>query len=313
VRSGTRVAGLLAAGIASAVILAACDTASAPPTVEATQSTRAQGESPDSQGPDSASTAAEPAEAVDAAGIAEHIHNLAVVDGVLYLGTHEGLFRQLPGQTLEQVSSERFDVMGLTRGGAEWLASGHPGAGMDAPPNLGLMSSPDGVNWEPRSLYGQVDFHRLAASGQTIVGLSAHDGAFLRSDDAGKTWQDLGTPPLFDLAVSPTDATTVVGTTGDGPVASTDGGSTFTPIDGAPLLAFLAWSDNALYAVDPTGQVHTSTDGGRTWTARGSVPGQPAALAAEGDDVALLVDGAVQYSTDGGRTFTPRLTGLGGH
>ena len=115
------------------------------------------------------------------------------------------------------------------------FASGHPGEGQDLPADLGLQqSTDDGVTWTSVSLEGQVDFHRLGVSGRVLLGLSASDGRLLRSTDAGTTWTDLGTPPLYDLAVNPTDAEMVVGTTEQGPVASDDGGKSFTPTGGTP-------------------------------------------------------------------------------
>ncbi len=253
------------------------------------------------------------ADPVEAGGIAEHVHNLVMKGEDLFLGTHEGLFKQSPGQQLEQISEQPFDVMGLTRSGELRLASGHPGEGMDAPGDLGLLTSSDGVAWQPRALSGQVDFHRLAASGDVVLGLSAQDGTLLRSSDGGTTWSELGRPPLFDIAVSGSDPSVVVATTPDGPVASSDGGATFSSLEGAPLVALLAWDGNDLFGIDPAGTVLVSTDDGRSWIERGSVPGQPMAIAAQQGNVAVLVDGVVQFSSDGGRSFTPRITGLAGH
>ncbi len=251
---------------------------------------------------------------VDAGDLADHVHNLVLDGGSLMLGTHQGLFRQDPGQSPTQVSADRFDVMGLARAGNRWLASGHPGEGMQAPADLGLLASVDqGRTWTSQSLSGEVDFHRLAASGGTVIGLSAHDGALMRSDDGGDTWVDLGTPPLYDVAVSPVNPRTVVATTADGPVTSDDGGQSFTPLDNAPLLALLAWSEDALYGAGPDGTMYASDDDGRTWTQGASVDGVPMGLTAAGDQVAVLAGTTVYYSTDRGRTFEPRITGVGGH
>lgn len=268
---------------------------------------------PSNSSPNTGPTSA-PTAPVEAGKVAEHVHNLAIDGQSVLLGTHEGLFRQEPSQPVLRISEQPFDVMGLARSGQAWLASGHPGAGMDGPADLGLLESTDGgATWQPRSLYGEVDFHRLTVSGRTVMGLSAHDGALLRSSDNGFTWTEFGRPPLFDLALNPQDPQVVVGTTTDGPMVSQDGGRTFEPISGAPLLALLAWTDTALYAVDPGGQVLISNDNGATWTPRGRVTGEPVALAAGGDGLAVLAEGTVFFSTDGGTTFYPRITGLAGH
>lgn len=252
--------------------------------------------------------------AVNADAVSGHVHNLAIEGADVLLGTHEGLFRQSPGQPVKLISAQPFDVMGLVKTTNGWLASGHPGSGMDGPSDLGLLESTDGgVRWVPKSLYGQVDFHRLTASGTTVMGLSAHDGALLRSSDNGITWTNLGEPPLFDLAINPLDSSVVVGTTPEGPIASKDGGKSFESITGAPLVALLAWFETDLYAVDPTGRLHVSIDNGATWTPRGVVPGPPTALAASDGHLAILSEGTVYFSNDFGGTFSPRITGLATH
>ena len=234
-----------------------------------------------------------------------HVHNLVVDGNRVLLGTHEGLWEMTSGQDPTLVSRDAFDVMGLTRDGTRWLASGHPGTGMTGPADLGLLESvDDGRTWRPVSLMGSVDFHRLAAAGPIIIGVSAHDGALLRSTDHGLTWTDMGAPPVFDIAIDPANGTTVLATTEDGPVRSVDGGVTFAPIAGAPLLALLAWTDPTAVGVDVSGQVYRSADGGGSWTSIGSVGGQPSAIAASGTTVAVLVGDALLVSTDEGLTFT---------
>ena len=244
----------------------------------------------------------------------EHVHNLTLDGSRLLVGTHEGLWVQPQGQPAQLVSDPPFDVMGLALSGQRMFASGHPAEGEDRPADLGLQQSiDDGVTWTSVSLEGQVDFHRLGASGRVLLGLSAHDGKLLRSTDAGATWTDLGTPALFDLALNPTATKMVVGTTEQGPVASDDGGTSFTPIAGAPLLALLSWTPSHLYGITPEGILHTSTDDGETWDEVGQVPGQPAAIAAQGERVVVLAADTIFESTDGGATFAPRITGVAGH
>jgi photosystem II stability/assembly factor-like uncharacterized protein len=243
-----------------------------------------------------------------------HIHNLSLRDGVLLLGTHEGLWSQAPGEPPAMASRDPFDVMGFTMGEDRWFASGHPGAGMSGPAHLGLIESTDqGVTWQERSLGGDVDFHRLVTSGERLLGLNSVDGTLLRSDDAGATWTQLGTPPLYDIALSPEQPDTVVGTTQDGPVRSIDGGASFQLLEADTLLALLAWDPQALFGVDVDGRVHASTDMGQSWTPRGDTGGSPLAIAAEGERIVVLTGPTVFESLDGGATFTPRLTDLAGH
>lgn len=259
-------------------------------------------------------TAAEPAPAVSGADMAGHIHNLGYDGRRLLIGTHEGLWAQDPGAAPAQVSEQAFDVMGFTPAADRWLASGHPGPGMDAPADLGLLASTDqGRTWAEVSLGGEVDFHRLVSSGDVVVGLNAHDGRLLRSEDGGDTWADLGVPGLYDIAISPTDPDVVIGTTEDGPVRSTDGGATFTPLSDAPLLALLAWTGDTLYGIDVDGAVYTSSDAAVSWAPRGSVATQPMALAADGTSVAALVGNQIVESVDEGASFSPRIVEIPGH
>lgn len=244
----------------------------------------------------------------------EHIHNLALVEGVVYLGTHNGLWMEQPDQSIVRVSEVPFDVMGLARAGDRWLASGHPGVGQDAPANLGLQeSTDDGRTWQQVSLLGEVDFHRLDASGDVVVGLSSGDGALMRSTDGGRSWTSSTGVPIFDLALDPLDPSLVVGTTEQGPIRSEDGGTGFAPISGAPLIALLAWTDAKLYGVTPEGKIYGSQDGGKSWQSSGQVAGPPEAIAADTNTLVVLAEGTVFASTDGGKTFTPRITGLGAH
>ena len=243
----------------------------------------------------------------------EHVHNLTLDGNRLLVGTHEGLWAQPGGEAAQLVSDPPFDVMGLALSGQAMFASGHPAEGQDLPADLGLQRSTDGgVTWTGVSLEGEVDFHRLRVSGRALLGVSAHDGTLLRSTDEGDSWTDLGVQPLYDLAVSPQNAEQVVGTTERGPVASDDGGTSFAPLTGAPLLALLSWSSNQLYGVSPDGVVHLSRNDGASWSQVGRVAGQPSAIAAQGKTVVVLAGETVFESRDGGATFAPRITGVGG-
>ncbi len=257
-------------------------------------------------------TAQAPAAPVSADGIdIGHVHNVALDGGAVLLGTHEGLYRQDPGQAPALVG-EPFDVMGFAPAADWWLASGHPGPGMDAPADLGLLVSADGgATWQPVSLAGEADFHRIATSGATVLGVNSGDGLLWRSTDEGAGWATHGEGP-FDLALNPADPAQAIATTQTGPLGSGDGGQTWAPIPGAPLIAYLAWTGTGLIGAAPDGKIMRSTDAGATWTATGEVAGQPAALAAAGDRIVVLQGGTLWESTDAGATFTARITGLPG-
>lgn len=243
-----------------------------------------------------------------------HVHNLAFDGPTLILGTHEGLWSQSLGQPPVQVSKSSFDVMGFTATEDRWLASGHPGEGEDGPADLGLLQSADrGVSWEVVSLSGEADFHRLTASGDRIFGVSSVDDALLRSDDAGVTWTNLGSPGLFDIAIDPADPDTLIATTADGLVRSTDAGVTFSPLATPSLIALLAWTPNYIVGADIDGRILTSIDGGSAWEPQTTLPEQPAALGADGSRIAVLAGATLFESVDGGKTFTERITGIAGH
>ena len=242
------------------------------------------------------------------------VHNLLITDDGILFGTHHGVWLQRKSQDPVPVGDSRFDVMGLAKHAGGLVASGHPDSTEEQVGNIGLRGSTDqGRTWKNISLTGQVDFHRLASSGQVILGLSATDGALLVSNDSGKNWEALPNPNLFDLALDPSNPSNVVGTTETGPILSTDGGRTFAPIAGAPLLALLSWDTARLVGVTPDGLIYESLDQGTTWSQIASVTGQLRAIAARGEEIAVLAGTDLYYSSDAGRNFTIRITGISGH
>lgn len=239
-----------------------------------------------------------------------HIHGLGInpADGELYAGTHHGVFRIPAEGEPEQVAGRTQDFMGFTILGPDhFLSSGHPGPDdAESPPNLGLLESNDGAKtWQTRSLSGEVDFHALEAKHGRVYGYDSQTGQLMVSKDE-TTWDRRAQEPLADIAVSPADPDVVLATMQEGPARSTDGGRTFTTIDGAPPLVLLDWpSDRRLVGVGPDGVVYTSSDGGETWAKGGGVPGQPAAMTTHGKaEVYVATDSGVHRSVDGGNTFT---------
>lgn len=244
----------------------------------------------------------------------EHIHNLLLTDSGLLIGSHQGLWLQEGTNPAERIGKSHFDVMGLASTATGLVSSGHPGEGEEQVSNLGLRASADqGKTWQNLSLFGEVDFHRLVASGTTIMGIVSADGALLRSTDSGKTWQTVPSPSLYDIAIDPMDPSMVVGTTENGPVLSMDGAKTFTAIPDAPLLALLSWGESRLIGVTSEGVIFESRDMGLTWKKIATVSGQPGAIAVRGDEIALLSGTTVFYSSDAGLTFKERITGVMGH
>ncbi|MHA6628681.1 F510_1955 family glycosylhydrolase [Pseudonocardia sichuanensis] len=239
-----------------------------------------------------------------------HVHGLGVdpADGDLYAASHFGVFRIPADGEPEQIADRSQDTMGFTIIGPDhFLGSGHPDpAETDQPPHLGLIESTDaGQTWRPLSLAGEADFHALEAAHDQVYGYDSQTRQIMVSQDK-TTWDRRAQLALADFAVSPDDPDTLLATTQEGPARSADGGRTFSPIAGAPLLVLLDWpATDRLVGAAPDGTVHTSTDGGAGWTSQGQVPGQPEAITTHGtNEVYVATDSGIYRSTDIGRTFS---------
>jgi hypothetical protein len=246
-----------------------------------------------------------------------HIHGLGVDpgDGVLYAATHSGLFRIPEQGKPERVANRAQDTMGFSIvGPGKFIGSGHPDFREDdvRPPLLGLIESDDrGETWDRISLHGKADFHALHAAHGNVYGYDSTSQTFMVSRDR-KDWDRRSTLPMADFAVDPTDPHTLLATTQDGVVRSTDGGRKWSQVAGAPTLVVLAWAEQGqLYGVSPDGTVQRSEDGGATWDEQGSVGGQPEAITVDVRDgretlYVAAADRGIVASADQGRTFTTR-------
>ncbi len=239
-----------------------------------------------------------------------HVHGLGInpADGDLYAASHYGVFRLPANGEPEQIAGRSQDTMGFTIVGPDhFLGSGHPDPSeTDQPPHLGLIESTDtGQNWRSLSLAGEADFHSLEAKHGQVYGYDSQTRQIMVSADK-TTWDRRARLALADFAVSPDNPDLLLATTQQGPARSSDGGRSFSPIAGAPLLVLLDWpATDRLVGVAPDGTVHTSTDGGAGWTATGRVTGQPEAMTTHGAaDVYVATDSGIHRSTDNGRSFS---------
>lgn len=231
-------------------------------------------------------TASAPGSASAASGASwSHIHGLGVdrADGALYIAAHDGIYRSTSTGVHGPVGERRQDTMGFTiTGPGTFLGSGHPDPATDPslPSPLGLVVSTDsGNSWQPVSLGGQVDFHVLRASGDTIYGVDSVSGQLLASTDAGQSWQARGQVPARDLAIDPADPSVVVATSAEGLQRSTDGGRSWAVVAPSPLPVVVDWSEQGgLYGIEGDGSVLHSVDAGSTWTRLGEVGGTPEAM-----------------------------------
>ena len=242
-----------------------------------------------------------------------HVHALGVdpQDGTLYAGTHYGLFR-VPEQGAATLVADRVqDFMGFTViGPSHYLASGHPGEGQDGPSSLGLIESTDGgQTWASVSLSGEADFHALEARHGQVYGLNSMTGELMVSEDM-KSWETRSQTAMADFAVSPDDPDVLLATTEQGLTRSEDGGRSFEPVSGAPVMLLVSWAeDGTIIGAEPDGTVHASTDGGQTWEQRGDLGAAPQALTAtSAGEVFAAVDGAILVSNDDGETFSVRYS-----
>lgn len=244
---------------------------------------------------------------------AGHVHGMAVnpADGQLYLGTHGGTL-VVDGDTITRVGDTTIDLMGFTVAGADhFYASGHPGPRDDLPNPVGLIESTDaGETWQPLSLTGESDFHTLGAAGNQVYGFN---GQLIGTDD-GRNWTPGATEVApASLAVDPKAVNRVVATTEHGPALSTDSAATFTHLDDAPMLLFVAWpTPDELWGVSPEGTVHHSADAGKTWTQKGDVEAPAAFTAGEDGSVVVATQTQILTSTDGATTFGPVAEIAGG-
>ena len=245
-----------------------------------------------------------------------HVHGLGLEpsDGSLVVATHFGSFRLPPnGDSATRIGGSYQDTMGFTVAGPDqYLGSGHPdvaGRQQGQPTRLGLIESTDaGATWTILSLGDEVDFHALAAAEGRVYGWDASSSRFMASQDRTE-WERLATIDLFGFAVDPADVDHLVGTTPQGLVESTDGGRTWDPVDGPPIVT-VSWAPGAgLWGAAPDGEVWRMDRG--AWRSAGRLPGAPHAFLATDDGLyAAVVDGegvsVIVQSTDDAATWDVR-------
>ena len=242
-----------------------------------------------------------------------HVHGISrdPGSGKVNLATHEGLFVLQSDASWQKVGPE-VDLMGFAVSGpGTFYSSGHPGPGVDMPAPVGLMKSTDaGATWTVLSRGGESDFHALTASSKGVMGF---DGGLGVTSD-GKTWSQGGLSAEPRSLASAPDGSRVLATTEQGVLSSTDGGGTWVPLPGAPLLLMTAWADSkTVVGVTPEETLAVSVDAGLTWRTDLAKLAKSQAVSASRDkagvlEILVVTDKAVFQSRDNGATLTDLTT-----
>jgi hypothetical protein len=240
-----------------------------------------------------------------------HVHALArdPGSGKLVVAAHDGLYTY-DGVTPERVGPV-IDLMGFTVAGpGHYYASGHPGTATDLPQPVGLIESRDGGRtWTVLSRGGRSDFHALTTTGQTVIGF---DGA-VRATADGRAWTDGDLDAEPRTLAGSGSGSTVLATTAEGLMRSTDGGVTWREVHEAPWLLMAAFGDgDAVVGLTPYGQVHTSADAGQTWRATELLAPEAHALHVSGGGAGmeiLVASGQTVLTSERGRPFEAMRAG----
>lgn len=222
----------------------------------------------------------------------QHVHGLGIdpLQGTLYAATHSGLVRFSGHGGAEHVGDNR-DLMGFTVLGPDrFLASGHPdvaGIRDGLPGHLGLLESTNGgADWSIVSLGGEADLHAIAHADGQVYAVDSKNGRFLASSDL-RTWESRAPSAATSMAIDPENHQRVVAADGAELQVTGDGGRTWRPLQGPPLL-YVAWSTGTgLWGVTADGSTHVRAPSDGTWRELNRLPGEPQAV---------LSDGATMYA-----------------
>ncbi|CAN5567541.1 hypothetical protein BH23CHL7_BH23CHL7_23890 [soil metagenome] len=136
----------------------------------------------------------------------------------------------------------------------------------------GLYQSSDGgLHWE--QVFSGHAFGLFAVARDSATRLVAVDperGAIVASDDGGRTWEALSSPPSTPVYAMTGTGTTILYSGSDGLFRSDDGGRMFRPLVhvGQPILAVAITEDRQVIVIATRDRsIYRSEDGGQTWTA----------------------------------------------
>ena len=191
--------------------------------------------------------------------ILHHVHGLAFTpDGrALLVPAHIGLAVYRNGRW-SSAPGPAHDFMGFSVAKNAIYTSGHPAPGSPLRNPFGLMKSLDGgKTWKQLSLYGEADFHDIAAGYRTNVVYVISSGAnsqmpeagFYYTRNEGETWKrsELGgiISPITGIAAHPDDPRTVAASTFGGLYLSRDFGKRFRRIGPARAVTAVSFDPDA--------------------------------------------------------------------
>ena len=232
-----------------------------------------------------------------------HIHHVKVVENIVIVLTHEGLYELVSRNDMKLVGKEKIDVMGFTTLGKEFFASGHPAKGSKVPNPIGLIKSIDGgSSWKAISLAGKVDFHFLEGARSDLYGADSQSGNLMYSEDSGKSWSSLGVNTFTDIAVSPEMSGMAVAIKGSELLLTENAFKSTTKLKNALPITQIEWRKSGLYGLSGN-SLYKSTNSGKTWTKQSTFKGTPGILSTSDQLVLVTVGSDIYTSKNEGKSF----------
>jgi len=236
-------------------------------------------------------------------GTLSHIHSVRAFGDQVILGTHEGLFRYIDQKTVQKMSPENFDVMGLAVFGERLFASGHPGPGSKLPEPVGLLISNDrGKTWKKSGLQGEVDFHLLESGGADMYGVDSGSGNLLYSKNAGKSWVSRGKSAFADIAVNPVKVGSALALRNGKLISTQNSFAKSSDVKSSLKISSLDWIKNSLLATSGK-SLYKSDNLGKSWKMVSNFPEAVLSVTQSEKIIIVILSTSLYKSVDGGKTF----------
>lgn len=231
----------------------------------------------------------------------EHVHSVATDGEEFFLASHHGLYAL--SEDSWTLRGDEMDLMGFSISDGIFYGSGHPGPRQSLPNPLGILVSEDGGrSWVPDALTGEVDFHLLEVSGDTMVGVAANYGIVITSIDGGKSWSSIEVPALTSLVLNPANGNELLLASDGVLLKSSEAGKPFEPVATPASANLLEWSDGGVYYATST-KIYFSPVPEGPFAALSKEFNKITALAASSKAVIVMDGNGVHVSRDNGITF----------